>query len=210
MVQTVDASTLRAWLQDGDEIALIDPREQGVYYRSHLFFAISVPLSRLELMIGDLVPRRGTRIVIVDDSHGGADSLADRAARRLRTLEYTNLYILDGGNAAWQADGGELFSGVNVPSKAFGEFVEHSYDTPRIPADELKSLIDQDENMVILDSRPMEEYRRMKVGLIEDAGSAGVGSTITTGASITSSLIPPAVAAAPVTATAAAATGSRR
>ena len=51
--------------------------------------------------------------------------------------------MLEGGCAGWQAAGGELFSGVNVPSKAFGEFVEHRFDTPRMPPEDLKRLLDR-------------------------------------------------------------------
>ncbi|MGH8674999.1 MAG: rhodanese-like domain-containing protein, partial [Burkholderiales bacterium] len=87
-------------------------------------------------------------------------------------LGYREIEILDGGCAAWQAAGGELFSGVNVPSKAFGEFVEHRYETPRIPADELKRLQDSGTKLVILDSRPFEEYRRMSIpGGIDTPGA---------------------------------------
>ena len=39
------------------------------------------------------------------------------------------------------AAGFELFSGVNVPSKAFGEFVEHESGTPSISAEELHALM---------------------------------------------------------------------
>jgi rhodanese-related sulfurtransferase len=70
---------------------------------------------------------------------------------------------LQGGTGGWASNGGELYAGVNVPSKAFGEFVEHTYDTPRIPAAELKALIDANADMVILDSRPMGEFRRMSI-----------------------------------------------
>jgi rhodanese-related sulfurtransferase len=59
--------------------------------------------------------------------------------------------------------GFELFSGVNVPSKAFGEFVEHHDDTPRLPAEEIKAKLDAGEDMVILDSRPLTEYRVMNI-----------------------------------------------
>jgi 3-mercaptopyruvate sulfurtransferase SseA len=86
-------------------------------------------------MVEDLVPRRTAPIVLFD---GGDEGLAQCAARKLGELGYTEIEILEGGCAAWRAAGGELFSGVNVPSKAFGEFVEHHYDTPRIPPQELK------------------------------------------------------------------------
>jgi rhodanese-related sulfurtransferase len=56
-----------------------------------------------------------------------------------------------------------LFGGVNVPSKAFGEFVEHHSLTPSVSPEELKSMMDQGERMVVLDSRPWIEYRRMNI-----------------------------------------------
>jgi rhodanese-related sulfurtransferase len=141
-------------------VALLDVREQGVHYRGHPFFACSAPLSRLEMMVEDLVPRRGVPLVLLD---GGNEGLAQKAQARLRELGYTDVSILEGGCEAWKASGGELFSGVNVPSKAFGEFVEHQYETPRIPAGELKKLLDEKKKLVILDSRPFEEYHRMNI-----------------------------------------------
>jgi len=141
------------------ELALLDVREQGVHYRGHPFFACSAPLSRLELVIGDLVPRKSVPIVVLD---GGNEGLDEKAERKLRELGYTDVSILDGGCAAWKAAGLELFSGVNVPSKAFGEFVEHHYGTPRIAPGELKRL-QQIKKILVVDSRPLEEYQRMNI-----------------------------------------------
>jgi rhodanese-related sulfurtransferase len=131
-----------------------------VHYRGHPFFACSAPLSRLEMMIDDLVPRRNAPIVVLD---GGEEDLAAKAKVRLRELGYTKVKILEGGCKAWRESGGELFSGVNVPSKAFGEFVEHHYETPRIPASELHKLISSGKKLVVLDSRPFAEYHRMNI-----------------------------------------------
>jgi rhodanese-related sulfurtransferase len=151
---------LKEILAGREELALLDVREQGVHYRGHPFFACSAPLSRLEMMVEDLVPRRSAPVVLLD---GGNEGLAEKAQARLRELGYADVSILEGGCEAWQASGGELFSGVNVPSKAFGEFVEHQYGTPRIPAGELKKLIHEKKKLVILDSRPFEEYHRMNI-----------------------------------------------
>jgi rhodanese-related sulfurtransferase len=151
---------LRERLLSRDELALLDVREQGAHTRGHPFFACSAPLSRLELVAYELVPRMSAPLVLLD---GGGEGLAERAAAKLAQLGYTDIEILEGGCAAWQADGGELFSGVNVPSKAFGEFVEHHYDTPRIPPAELKRLQESGRKLVILDSRPWEEYHRMNI-----------------------------------------------
>jgi rhodanese-related sulfurtransferase/predicted metal-dependent enzyme (double-stranded beta helix superfamily) len=143
----------------GGELAILDVREEGVHARGHLFLATSAPLSRLELRIGRLVPRLGARIVLVDDD----ERLAQRAARLLRRLGYRNIDVLAGGAAGWKAAGHELYSGMHVPSKAFGEHVEHKDGTPRIAAAELKAKLDAGADLVILDSRPMGEYRVMNI-----------------------------------------------
>lgn len=160
MTRTITAARLQALLVAGEELALLDVREQGVHYQGHPFFACCLPLSRLELMAGDLVPRRTVPVILLD---GGGEGLAERAAAKLGRLGYTDISILENGCAGWRANGGELFSGVNVPSKAFGEFVEHHYGTPRVPPDELKRLQAAGRRMVILDSRPFEEYHRMNI-----------------------------------------------
>jgi len=161
MTQTVQAPALKSMLRDGQELALLDVREEGRFAASHLLYAVPLPLSRLELRIRDLVPRRGTRIVLLDD--GDAAGLAGRAAARLAAFGYTDVARLEGGNPAWHAAGFELFSGMNVPSKAFGEFVEHTYRTPSIAPEELRQLLEAKRDLVILDSRPMDEYSVMNI-----------------------------------------------
>src|ERR1700730_4915371 len=122
-ITSLSPEEVRAMLRDGAEIAQIDIREEGVFSEEgHPFFANSVPLSRLELMIRDLVPRTSARIVVHD---GGGEDLAERAAAKLAQMGYRNLATMAGGAPAWAASGFELFTGINVPSKAFGELVEH-------------------------------------------------------------------------------------
>src|SRR3546814_15053909 len=71
--------------------------------------------------------------------------------------------ISDWSSDVCSADLYELFSGMNVPTKAFGEFVEHTYRTPSISAEELKAMMDGGEKLVVLDSRPMDEYEVMNI-----------------------------------------------
>ncbi|MEJ2380479.1 MAG: rhodanese-like domain-containing protein [Gammaproteobacteria bacterium] len=166
---TVDARQLKAMLRDRAELALVDVREQGPFSRQHLLFACCIPLSRLELLIDDLVPRPGTRTVVMD---GGDGEAARRAAARLQELGYTNTAVLEGGIEGWRAAGFELFSGVNVPSKAFGEIVEQTCRTPLLTPQELKARMDAGVPMVILDARPMDEYQRMNIpGGIDTPGA---------------------------------------
>lgn len=161
---------LRHLLLGEQEFALIDVREQGAFSKSHLLFAVCVPLSRMELLIGDLVPSKNTTLIIVDDTT--SDDLGGRALRLLGELGYSNVLLLDGGITAWQTAGLELFSGVNVPSKAFGEFIEYTYETPRLAAAEVREMLDTGKNMVIVDSRPYEEYHRMNIPTATDMPGA--------------------------------------
>ena len=155
----VDARRLKAQLHDGGEIALLDAREEGVFHARHLLLASCVPLGRLELLIDDLVPRRGVRIVWCDDGEGSAL----RAAHRMSGLSYTDVAVLDGGITAWAAAGYRLYSGVRVPSKAFAEVVEHEAGTPWISAPDPKALIDGGVDIAIFDSRSYEEYHNNSI-----------------------------------------------
>ncbi|WP_354677121.1 rhodanese-like domain-containing protein [Cupriavidus plantarum] len=153
----IDAAALKAALSDGQEIALLDVREAGVFARGHLLLAASAPLWRLELLIDRLVPRRDTRIVLTD---GGEhrDQLAHDAAAKLARLGWHNVAVLEGGVAAWAAAGNEVFSGSNVPSKAFGEVIEHRKHTPWIDARDLHARIERGDDIVVVDSRTTEEF----------------------------------------------------
>ena len=155
----ISPAELKAMIADGGELAILDPREEGVFAKSHLFLAASCPLSRLEMLIEKLVPRAGTRIVLTDDD----EKLAQRAASVLRSFGYRGIFVLAGGLAAWSAAGHELYSGVFVPSKAFGEYIEHRDGTPRISAGELKAKLDAGEDVLVVDSRPLGEFQVMNI-----------------------------------------------
>ncbi len=146
------------------EHALLDVREEGVYARGHCLYASSCPLSRLELLVPDLVPRLSAPVTVMD----GGEGLAERAADRLAGLGYSDISVLDGGIAAWGAASFELFAGINVPSKAFGELVEQANATPHVTAHQLKIMMDRGDDMVVLDSRPMDEFRVMNIPTATD------------------------------------------
>lgn len=169
----IDAATLARWLDEvgalsASELALIDVREAGRFGEGHALLAINIPYSRLELDIARLVPRLGTRTVLIGDT----DAASVKAVRALQAQGYRQVLALAGGTSAWQASGQLLLQGVNVPSKAFAEFVEHVYHTPDIEPAELRALQDSGADLVLLDSRTVEEYRRFHVpGAISCPGS---------------------------------------
>ena len=158
-LRRISAAAVRAMLDDGGELALVDVREELIFSRNHLLWARNVPLSRLELRFARLVPRKDTRIVLVDDN----DGLAARATDVLARAGYTDVACLDGGVAGWEKAGFVTFSGVHVPSKAFGEFVEHDSGTPSVSAKELDAMMHDGTRLVVLDSRPFDEYTRVSI-----------------------------------------------
>src|SRR5882757_3506404 len=96
-MQTVSFHNVQEMLADGEELALIDVREELIFSQGHLLWARSIPLSRLELDFARLVPRRTTRIVLCDDD----DGLALRAAKILSAAGYYDIAYLAGGVSAW-------------------------------------------------------------------------------------------------------------
>jgi rhodanese-related sulfurtransferase len=154
MAGSITPAQLRDRLRSGGEIAIIDAREEGSFHDRHLLMASCLPLSRLELIGPSLLPRRSVPIVVCDHGEG----LAGRAAARLIEGGYTDVSILAGGVAAWEAAGFPVYSGVHVPSKAFAEVVEHEYATPWITAEELAQRQQRGERLAIFDSRSYEEY----------------------------------------------------
>ena len=160
MSQTITPSQLQQWLFDGQEIALFDVREHGQYGEAHLFHGVNLPYSRLELEVRRLAPNPQVRLVIYDQDGG---DVAAHTAQRLRGLGYSHVHVLDGGAEGWQAAGLQLFAGVHVPSKAFGELVEEASHTPHVTARQLADWQARGEPLVVLDGRPFDEYRKMTI-----------------------------------------------
>src|SRR3979490_3240640 len=159
MAHIVSTAAVRAALIEGREMALLDVREEGPYSRGHPLFAVSLPLSRIELKVLDLVPRSDAPIVLYDDGGG----LVERAEARLCALGYTDVARLDGGLDGWRRAGGGGVIDVNGPSKAFGELVESKRHTPSLSAREVCRVIAEKADVVVLDSRRFEEYRNMSI-----------------------------------------------
>jgi rhodanese-related sulfurtransferase len=160
-IAKISPSNLRQIMKGTDEYALIDVREQGVHSQGHPFFAVPLSLSRLELDVDRLLPCKSVPVYLLDQ--GPETDLAIRAAEILIEQGFTSISVVDGGVTGWQEAGYELFSGVNVPSKAFGEFVEETYGTPYVTAKELVKRKKSGEKIVILDSRPFPEFHRMSI-----------------------------------------------
>lgn len=158
MATTITAQELRHHWATRQEIALLDVREEGPYAEAHPFFALTVPVSEIEVKLPPLVPRLSVPIVVYDDGEG----YVQRAAARILAMGYQHVSILDGGLSGYKRVG-EVFRDVNVPSKAFGELVAAIRHTPSLPAREIKHILENDEDVVVLDARRYEEYHTMSI-----------------------------------------------
>jgi rhodanese-related sulfurtransferase len=151
---------LRAAILDPDEIAVVDVREGNDYASGHISVSVELPLSEIELRVGALLPRQTVRIIVADNN-GGRPAYA--AANRLHELGYSDVRVLAGGLRSWQAEGNELITGLNSLSKALGEFVERTYRTPKIGAADLSRLLASGQDVVVLDTRPLEEFNHVSI-----------------------------------------------
>lgn len=158
-MSSITLETLQQWLDDGAELAFVDIREEGLFGEAHPLLAVNVPFSLLETEFPARAPRLGTRSVLLAET----DAQGARAAQLLQALGYTDVHVLENGLVAWQGAGLAIYQGINVPSKAFAECVEHSYHTPAILAEDLDKLIAEQADYVLLDSRTLEEYQRFHV-----------------------------------------------
>ena len=151
--------TVRSKLLAREEIALLDVREEDPHAQAHPLFAAHFPLARIELDAYAKLPRKDVPIVTLDNGEG----YAEIAATRLLELGYANVSVFSGGIQGWQSCGGELFRDVNVPSKSFGELVESKNHTPSLSAQQVKKLIDEKADVVVVDARRFDEYQTMSI-----------------------------------------------
>jgi rhodanese-related sulfurtransferase len=178
------AAAVLAALRDRQEIAILDLRHEADYACGHPLFAASMPLGLVEVQAWDRLPRRDVPIVV----YGYGPQMVERGMRRLRAIGFDNVSDLEGGLTGWTDAGGELFTDVNSPSKAFGELVAHERDTPFIVAEDLERRRRDGADVRLFDVRPAGEYAAMRVpGAVNVAGCeivrgieprVGRGSTI--------------------------------
>jgi rhodanese-related sulfurtransferase len=162
-MQFVTPNQLREIVKADYEFALLDVRERNPFSKEHLLFSSCIPLSQLELVIGDMVPKLSTKVVVIDEGIEDIYDLAKLAALRLEEMGYTDVSVLGGGIAAWRNAGFELFSGVGAYAKAFGEWIAEKFNTPFITPEQQVAMAQKKTKQVIIDCRPADEYHRMTI-----------------------------------------------
>lgn len=93
----VDVETLRDKLAAGDDVLLLDCREQDEYDLVRLDPAVLLPMSQLAGRVAELEPHRDREVVV--HCHHGGRSL--RVAMWLRQRGFARASSLAGGIDAW-------------------------------------------------------------------------------------------------------------
>ena len=155
-MRDIAPADLHSLLHRGATLALVDVREHGEYNRAHIAGASSLPRRLIEHRLERLVPYTGVQVVVCDDT----GRRARLAARTIEEMGYSDVAVLDGGVNRWASEGHPTEWGMNVPSKDFGERVEVEHHVPTVDARELRERIERGDEVVIVDTRTPEEYRR--------------------------------------------------
>ncbi len=150
----VTASALHDAMRADRAIAVLDVRDPGETERGHIFGTTPLPRRRIESRIAELVVDCATPIVVVD----GGEGRAAFAASTLRSFDYRDVSVLDGGIDAWRREGFPLATGTNVPSKRFGETVHHDDHVPSIDPETLTRWRDEGRDVLLCDVRTPGEY----------------------------------------------------
>jgi rhodanese-related sulfurtransferase len=156
MPRQISCRDLAALMASETLYAVFDVRERGEFNACQIANASSLPRSQIEFRIAELVPDRRIPIIVYDEGEGRAAF----AAQNLADFGYENVSILDGGLLGWRKEGLPTVSGVNVPSKAFGEKVHHEKTIPEISSEELRRLQERAADLIVFDVRTLEEYGR--------------------------------------------------
>ena len=150
---------LKALMEGDSPHAVVDVRLPVEFNAEQIFRTTNVPRGFLEFRIGLLVPVRSTPMVLVDRGRGRGRM----AAETLEREGYTDVIRLEGGLPAWKSAGLPTISGTNVPSKEFGERVQHEQQVPEILADEMRALIESGGPVRIFDARTEKEFERFSI-----------------------------------------------
>lgn len=156
MPREVSAAQLQDLLAGRAPFALIDVREAGEYNSSHIPGASLIPRRELEFRLAAALPYPAVPVVLCDDD----GRRAALAAATLERLGYSAVSVLARGINGWASADYPTEWGVNVPSKDFGEKMEVQHQVPEIDAAELHRRMERGDQLVILDTRTPEEYRR--------------------------------------------------
>lgn len=151
---TIDSTTFRQWLADGEELAVLDIRDSATVGYASPLFATNLPAAQVEAEIDRFIPRKSVRTVLADDGSDSAEQLVERLAQRGRS----QLFALAGGIPEWTRDGLEGLPTFDTPGVDFSRAIRDEKGTPVITVEKLAALRGKKADVIVLDSRTVAEF----------------------------------------------------
>lgn len=105
--QSIDASTLKAWEDNHDDLMIIDVRSGAEFDSLHIKGSYHVPLAMLSEHAEEFAAKMGTRVVLVCQS----GNRAEQARKHLDSVGLASASVLSGGVPACAAAGGNVVRG---------------------------------------------------------------------------------------------------
>lgn len=100
-VRETDADTVAARLEAGEQLTLVDVREDGEWNAGHVRGAIHLGKGIIERDIERTIPDRDRELIL----YCGGGYRSALAAESLQRMGYTNVVSMDGGWRAWKERG---------------------------------------------------------------------------------------------------------
>jgi len=105
--KSIDASTLKAWEDNHDDLMVIDVRSGAEFDSMHIKGSYHVPLPMLSEHTEEFAAKMGTRVVLVCQS----GNRAEQARKHLDSVGLASASVLSGGVPAYAAAGGNVVRG---------------------------------------------------------------------------------------------------
>ena len=106
-MSTIDASTVRDWLNQPEKVTVIDVRTSAEFQTARIAGSVNVPLNLIEKHAGRVAERLHRDVVLVCQS----GTRASQGQQRLAGAGANRLHVLDGGVGAFEAAGGGVVRG---------------------------------------------------------------------------------------------------
>ena len=98
-VKKITREEIRAKLDRGEGVVLVETLEPRYYEDAHLPGAINVPHTEVDALAPEMLPDKSAQIVVYCSNKACQNS--PQAARRLDTLGYENVYDHEEGKQDW-------------------------------------------------------------------------------------------------------------
>lgn len=112
-METIDKEQLKKLQREEDQLILIETLNPEEYKKFHLSGAINVPLDEeFEDNIQQAVPEKNTPVVVYCQNTDCP--VSEKAARKLDSLGYSNVYDYAAGKEDWQEAGEPVAAGTQT------------------------------------------------------------------------------------------------